>query len=1033
MKKNKFNFISILFKFAFIIIFFSINNLSFAGVNSGNNLQDEKVVTGVVKDETGVTIPGATIMVPGTTIGTITDIDGKFSIKVPAGSKTIEVRNVGYTTETVDITVRNHIEVTLETDVTELAEVVVTGYGQTQNEELVTSSITMIEPEVLVKDKPTARLEQAIQGQSPAVVVIKESGSPGATQTVRIRGIGTAGDATPLMLLDGFQLPDMDFINPNDIGNVGIFKDAAASAIYGARGGNGVLNIQSKSYKYGQKKIEVDYTGYFGIQSLESEGDYMNTQEYVEYYNASIDYMIRTGTQPASMERGKYTPGEISKLPNTTWIKEVTEDAPITDHHLAVKGGNKKTNFYLGTGIFDQGGLLSSTSFNRKSAMLKVNHNFIDRIDVSVLGNYTINTRRFIEENSENSRLLSSVASLPPIYPAYTANGDPYNNGIREGISYNGVVLDPIGEFGNPVVGLDHTTQEAITNIGFVNGLAKITIFEGLKFNTSFGYLSQKSFTKRFSDLFNYPEQQIRSEFNSLSESDYDQTYLQWEGYFNYEKQFGEHDISAVVGHSILRYESKSTGKSGRGFTENTFDDVDFDNIENDSSINESVTREVLNTTVSYYSRVNYNLAKKYLLGLTLRADASSKFGPDNKWGFFPSVNVGWNISNEPFLESSDLIDLLKLRASWGINGNDRIDPYQHYNRYYLDDSGLLIPRDINTEVKWEEVAQTNIGLDIDLWRNKLGFTIDYYIKETEDMLIEFPNPSFTSRPAPWRNAATVRNKGLEFDFTYKNKIGENLKLTLRANLGFTDNEVTDLGGGLPMYGANTRVFEGAPDLSASYVGVPVASFYGFKFDGVDELGNPVYKDISGPDGVPDGKIDADYDRTVIGNPYPDMIYGGSVKVEYKGFDLSVFVSGVEGNDVVNASTGYHVALTNRTRRDLDAWSLENKSSNVMRPSLFNQKEDREHFLFSDYYIEDGSYLRVKNITLGYNIPSALLEKVFISSARVYVSGSNLWTFTDYSGYDPEIGSNSDPRDVGVDRGFYPQARTIIGGVQVSF
>jgi len=380
-------------------------------------------------------------------------------------------------------------------------------------------------------------------------------------------------------------------------------------------------------------------------------------------------------------------------------------------------------------------------------------------------------------------------------------------------------------------------------------------------------------------------------------------------------------------------------------------------------------------------------------------------------------------VSSEDFLKGSAAIDLLKLRASWGISGNDQIPPYQHFQRYSTL-GGTLTPLDFNPNIKWEEITQTNVGLDADLFGNRIGVTLDYYVKETKDMLLNFPNPGFLGIPPPVRNAATVENKGFEAILTYRNKIGNDFAYNISLNYGRNTNEVTDLGGGVPIESANIRVFKDAPNITRTDEGHPIASFYGLVFEGLDNVGNPVYKDLNN-----DGVIDLNNDRDYIGNPFPDFIYGLNLSVSFKGVDLTAFVQGSQGNDVVNAAAGYHVQYSNRTDRVVNAWTLENTNTRVMRPSALEVVNHE----FSDYYIEDGSYLRLKNITLGYTLPASILKNIGISHFRIFASGNNLFTQTDYSGLDPEIGANNNPLDVGVDRGFYPLAKSITGGVQVSF
>ncbi len=1013
-----------------ILCLCGLSPLSFQAVASTSfGVQVDKEINGRVLDPEGNPLIGVTVIIKGTTIGTVTDVNGEFRLIVPESAEQVVFSFVGFEAQEVEIGNQAYFEIKMNYEVGQLDYVVVTGYGQTQNEYLISSAITMIRPETLIRDRPISRLEGAIQGATPAVVILKESGSPGAPLTVRMRGVGTAGDATPLMLLDGFQIPDMNFVNPNDISGIGVYKDAAASSIYGARGGNGVLNTQSKNGD-SSKPLSVSISTYYGVQSLATEGDYLNAREYAEYYNNSFNYMIRQGISVTGRGRVPFSDEEINRLPGDPWIRNVTDEASIQDYHASVSGGFGNTNYYFGTGIFDQNGIIGSTNFNRKTLNLKVNTTLANRVDLSVLGMYTKNKRNFIAENSENSRLLSSVASLPAIYPAYDESGaNFFNTGLQGTLTYDGVVLNSIAEFGNPLVGLNHNENRSDANIYFINALASAELVEGIKLNTSYGYLSRANDIKQFSQRFDYPETQMQNPINTLGEVSITETYWQWEGYMSYDKKINTHSLSIVAGSSLLRNELLTKGRFGSDFSENTFGKIGFNNIIDESLITIATPYGQINTTVSYYTRTNYNYDERYLVGVTMRMDASSKFGPDYRWGTYPSLNFGWLLSNENFLNGVSFLNQLKLRASWGINGNDRIAPYQHYDRYAYNNAGVPEKQDFNRDVKWEEISQTNVGLDVDLLQNKIGITLDWYLKKSSDMLIGFPNPAFTGLPAPSRNAADVENKGFETIIMYRDEFFGDFSVDVNANIGFNQNELTSLNGGLPIFGASTRVFNGAPDLSISDVGSPIASFYGFKLESLDDAGNPVYADLGGPDGQPDGEITDEYDRTIIGNPYPDFVYGLNLTVGYKGFDLSAFVMGSEGNDVVNASTGFGFQYSNRTKRVLNAWSLENPDSKVMRPSALEVVNHE----FSDYYVEDGSYLRVKNITLGYSLPEKVINQLKLTDFRVFVSANNLITLTDYSGYDPEIGANNDPRDVGVDRGFYPQAKSFIGGVQLSF
>lgn len=984
-------------------------------------------ITGKVVDESGESLIGVNIIIKGTDTGTITDFEGNYALNATVGN-TLVFSYIGYADQEILIGDYTLINVTMTSGASVLDEIVVTGYGQTQNKRYVSTAISTLKAEKLIKDRPIQRVEQAIQGSTPAVVVVKESGSPGAPLTIRMRGIGTAGNATPLILVNGVQVPDMNFLNPNDMQNITILKDAASSAIYGSRGGNGVILLETKKgSKTDSKRPNITLSSYYGIQSLASEGGYLNTQQYADYYNKSILYNIRQGLPVNG--RSVFSEEEIAALPNTSWIDKVSEDAPIQDYYLGVSGGGDKTKYYVSAGLFNQEGIIGKTDFQRLNFTGSINQKITEGIDISLFGTYSKNDRRFIFENSENNRLINSIASIPPIYPVYDEAGNPFNNGNRRGVLVNGVSLNALPEFGNPFLGFEHTENQSKQDVAYVNALLNWQVLDKLKFSTSVGYLSRENNIRTFGESFNYPEQFFDNPINSLTESFVEDEFSQWEGYFTYKAlEDDRQNLNVIVGSSALRNTFLLGGRNAIMLLDNTFEEATFDRITdgvvvNTLDINGDDPNEAINTTLSFYGKANYNLNQKYLFTATLRADASSKFGSENQWGVFPSASVGWVASSEDFLKNVNAIDLLKVRASWGISGNDQIPPYQHFQRYSTL-GGTLTPLDFNPNIKWEEITQTNVGIDADLFGNRIGVTLDYYIKETKDMLLNFPNPGFLGIPPPVRNAATVQNKGFEAILLYRNKIGSDFTYNIALNYGRNTNEVTDLGGGVPIESANIRVFRDAPNITRTDEGHPIASFYGLVFDGLDEIGNPVYKDLNN-----DGVIDLTNDRAYIGNPFPDFIYGLNLSMAYKGFDLTAFVQGSQGNDVVNAAAGYHVQYSNRTDRVLDAWTLENTNTEVMRPSALEVTNHE----FSDYYIEDGSYMRIKNITLGYSFPASLLENIGIQSFRIFASGNNLFTFTDYSGLDPEIGANNNPLDVGVDRGFYPLAKSITGGLQVSF
>ena len=997
-------------------------------------------VTGTITDEDRQTLPGVSILIKGTHVGTITDFNGSYSIEIPNKEAVLIFSFIGFVTQEIRVGEQRIINISLKSDSESLDEVIVVGYGQTQNKRTISTAISKIESKHLEK-LPVTRTEEALQGTTPGVIIMQQSGSPGAPLTSRIRGIGTAGHSTPLIIVDGVQVPDMRFINSNDIKNITVLKDAASAAIYGSRGGNGVLLIETKQGRRNLEKPAFEITAYTGVQMLANTGDYLNSQQYADYYNKSIDYLKWIGdTKIQSNQRGKFTQDEINKLPDSKWIEEITQNAPITDVYFNYKDGSKRSSFLFSGGFLNQEGIIggSKTGFKRGSIRFSSESDLSSRLKLKMNTLYTITDRNFITENDENNAMMVNVGSMPSIYPAYASAGIPYNTGKTNGREYNGVSLNQQRGIDNPLIDLNFADNDTKTHTLYGQADLEYYIFRSLKFNTNYSYLHQSGLSRFFEARYNFPEQELTRDDNTYREESTKTSYSQWEGYFSYNPHLSNaHTLNIISGSSVLVNQSFYSERSGQNFIGNTIDDVNFGNVISDDKNVINNDEAFKNTTISFYGRANYNYNEKYLLGFTFRADGSSKFGEDYKWGYFPSVSGGWVISEENFLNGGNTLSLLKLRASWGINGNDHIAPYQHIPRYRKS-PGVLSLLDYNKDVRWEEVTQTNIGLDANLFNNRLGITLDHYIKETKDMLLDFPNPGLLGLESPVRNAATVENKGTEVMMMYKNKFDSGFTFNIGTNISFNKNNVKDLGGGLPIQSAGTRIFHGAPNISRTDVGHPIASFYGYKFDGINDKGNIKHKDLN-----KDGSVDASNDQTYIGNPYPDITYGLTLGVEFKGFDLYTLIQGIYGNEVVNASSRYDFALTNRTTRFLNGWMPDNPNNKVARPSAL----EATNYAFSDYYLEDGSYTRIRNITLGYSLPKRILSQLRLQSLRFYLSAHNVFTFSNYSGLDPEIGSNNNdptgtsvtggyggnPLDVGIDRGFYPLARTFMGGVQLTF
>lgn len=980
---------------------------------------------GVVSDELGP-IPGASVFEKGTTNGMVTDLDGKYSITVSQEGAVLVFSYLGYKTIEITTGENKQLNVQMGQDVMGLEELIVVGYGQTQNKRSTTTAMTTVDSKKF-EELPVSRPEQVLQGNAPGAMLAQESGSPGAPMTIRLRGVATAGNSNPLILLDGVQVPDMSFVNGADIAEVTVLKDAASTAIYGARGGNGVLLVTTKngSAKPMDKPV-FTFGSYTGVQQLANTGDYLNGQQYAEYYNNSIDY-LEYYELPVN-GRDRFTDEEIALLPNTNWVEAITDNALMTNHTFSIKDGSERSSYYLSGGLFYQDGIVgkSETGFQRQTLSAGMNNQVNAKLRIGTNLYYANNSRSWIAENTENGGVMSAVMSLPSIYPTHEDSaGLPFNNGNMSGVEYNGVSLNTQPELGNPFLSMLVSDNQMTMNNIMASGQLQYDLAKNITFNATVSHLSRSVLLKNFTSRYNYEAIGYINDKNSYVEQAITDAYTQSEQYITYAPEIGvNHKLDFIAGSTQLQNDFLLTYRSGTNFITNSIEEVNFATIVDDEDEIIGNDNAYRNTTLSFFSRANYALKSKYLFSATFRADGSSKFGPNNRWGYFPAVSAGWLISDEEFMKGLSWVTLLKLRSSYGINGNDQIAPYQYQSRY-IRGQGSLALQDVNENIKWEEVAQFNVGVDMNMFKDRIGVTLDYYDKTTTDMLLNFPNPALLGSPAPVRNAANVRNNGVELLVAYKDDWGENWSVDFGFNMAYNKNEVTALGGGEPIEAASARIFKDAPNLTRTDEGQPIASFYGYVFEGLDSTGNIQYKDLNG-----DGEIDAANDRTYLGNPYPDWTFGATLGAKYKQFDVSIFLQGVTGNEIVNASTQYGVQYTNRTTRVLDAWMPDAMETDVARPSALNVANHQ----FSDYYIENGSYLRIKNLTFGYSLGKDALKKIKSTQLRMYLSAQNLLTWTAYSGLDPEIGANNgNPLDVGIDRGFYPAARTILAGVQYQF
>lgn len=1006
----------------------------------------QHTVTGKVIDETDLELIGVTIYVKeDPSSGTITDIDGTYSISLQNSEATLVFSYTGYETQEIPVGARKVIDLKMNNDIANLDEIVVTGYG-VQKKALVTGAIAKVNGEDL-KNLPVQRIEQSLQGRTSGVRVTTSSGQPGAGATVRVRGTTTIGDSNPLYVVDGVPIEGgIDFLNQNDIESIEVLKDAASAGIYGARSANGVILVTTKTGK--SNSLAVNYNGYYGIQNPWRKLRLLNATEYATIRNESraaaglpIEF-----ADPQSLGEG------------TDWQDAVfNEDAPIQSHDFSVSAGSENSTFFLSFGLFDQEGIVApdDSQYRRYTVRMNSRHEVGKKFVVGNTLSYTRINASGVTVNSEFGSPLGRAINIDPITPLYETDPDALNSAPYLG---RPVVRDSTGVFGiselvtqeivNPVADLAVREGFGFSDkvVGTVYG--ELELIEGLKYRSNFGFDLANFGGENFTPIFflNSSTENVATIFSRTKARG---AAWNWDNTVSYTKSFNGHKLTGLVGTTAFQ----NSGNSDTGTLRNTpANDLESASaaffVENpaDQTYNGFEYEDKL---ISYFGRFNYNYQEKYLLALVYRVDGSSKFLATNRFATFPSVSAGWVISEESFFRNNPYVNFLKFRGSWGINGNNRIDNNaflatvsggQSYP-FGIDDDlvdGVTTDRAANPNLKWEETHQTNFGFDAKIFK-KFAVTLDLFIKKTEDMLLEDPFPDFAGSRGPIANVGTLENKGVELELGYGNTFGE-VSVDVSGNITYVENEVTFLSNGLDFLPGQRFGPQGL-EITRITPGLPIGYLFGFETDGlfqnqaevdayVNEEGEPLLPDaapgdIRFVDRNGDGVVDDD-DRGIIGDPTPTWTYGVTLNVNYKGFDLLMFGQGVFGNDIFNATRRFDLPTSNYPGFALSRWTGEGTSNDF--PRVVDGDPNTNFSRSSDFYVENGAFFRIKTLQLGYTIPNDVLQKVGLNRARVYVSGNNLLTFTQYEGFDPEIGAGG-----GVDRGLYPQARFFLVGLSAGF
>lgn len=968
-------------------------------------------VQGVVKDQTGETVIGASVMEKGTTNGTITGIDGDFSLNMSSNG-TLVVSFVGYKTQEVQVKGQKQLQVVLSEDAEMLDEVVVIGYGTMKKSDL-TGAVSSIGNKD-IKDSPVSNLGQAIQGKISGVQIV-DAGKPGDNVSIKIRGLGSINNCDPLVVIDGVPTDlGLSSLNMADVERLDVLKDASATAIYGSRGANGVVMITTKRGTEGKGKLAVSAN--YSFQNATNVPSLLNAAQYAELSN---DMMVNSGRNPNPEWAN---PSELGA--GTDWMDELLRTGVMQNYTVSYSGGNEKSHYYVSGGFLDQSGIVKSVNYRRFT--------FQSNSDAQVLKwlKFSNNITFSADTKKSGSYNIGDALKALPIYPV--KNEDGSWSGPDGNSEWYGSTRNPIGP--------TELNKSQTDGYNFLANLtAELTFTKWLKFKSTFGYDAKFWFIDNFTPKYNWKP--TPTEETSRYKSDNKSfTYL-WDNYFLFDHTFAEkHRVGLMAGMSAQWNTNDYLNAQKNVFM---FDNVhEMDNGEEMYAIGGNETEWAL---LSYMARVNYSYEDRYLLTATIRRDGSSRFGKKHRWGTFPSVSVAWRASQEKWFPKNDYINDLKVRAGYGVTGSQAsVGNYSYLASYNTsvypfgissgNQTALVSSTLANPYIHWEEVAQTNIGFDASLFNSRVMFSFDAYLKETRDMLVKASIPitsGFEDTTTTYTNAGKVRNQGIEMSLHTINLTGE-LGWETNLTATYNKNKIKDLNSDVPYY---------INQINNSYVTMlakdyPINVFYGYVTDGIFQNQSEVNTHAVQPGAEPgdirfrdlnnDGVIN-DSDRTVIGNPNPSWLFSMNNSLSYKGFELSVFLQGIAGNKIYNANnidnTGMAAAY-NQTTDVLKRWQGEG-TSNSMPRAVFG--DPNQNTRVSDRFVENGSYLRLKNITLSYTFPKQWLQKAQIENARLSLSCENVATITGYSGFDPEVSIN------GIDQNRYPISRTFSLGLNFNF
>ena len=997
-----------------------------------DNLPQDFEISGVILDDFGTPLPGANIVEKGTSNGSQSDFDGNFNLTVSGADAVLVVSYIGFTTLEVPVNGQTSFEITINESAAALDEVVVVGYG-TQTREEVTGAMSSVKSEDIIT-QGSGSVEKSLQGRVPGVQVESSGGNPGSGVRILIRGTGSLGNNNPLYIVDGVQVSDINNLSPTDIASMDILKDASAAAIYGSRAANGVVIITTKTGRDGENVI--DFSTYYGFQNVLNKQDVLNASQWATVSNAAHDN--------ASLARLDIANNPESLGVGTDWQDAIYRTAPIQNYNLSASGGGENYTYSVSGGYFDQDGIVKETGYNRYNLRLK---------STLTKGRFKIGESIILSKESwrraeglggQGGNAVGSAPKMIPVFDIYDPNA----------IGGYGGAHGPVVDIANPVAQLNLRVPEDETKKVIINAFAEVDIADGLTYKLNLGYTSTDGYTYQYT----YPYE-VGAFFTNLDsdlyEYRYENEYVLTENTLNYKKTFGKHKLDALVGYTYQNTTFRGLTGSKSGMPPGV-------KVLDAGTVNAAAGSSAWeNALVSMLGRVTYSFDDRYVVTGILRRDGSSRFGSENQYGNFPSIAVAWNLSNEPFFEgASDIINVAKIRASYGVLGNQEFDDYRFSptislnTNYVTGRNQMLWPGAIQTafatpDIKWETSKTLNIGTDLSFFNRRLNFLFDYFVKENSDVLLQVPIPLSTGASAnsPYINAGQITNKGFETSISYQNS-GDEFSYQITGTLSSVKNEVDFLGTG------SQQIFGGQPthhgaSATVTQAGLPVGAFYLIETDGIFNSTDQV--NAHAKDGVPiqpnaqpgdirfvdhnnDGQIDED-DRQYLGSPTPDFTYGLGASFNWKNFDLNLFIQGTQGNKLYNGVRqdleGMNLEY-NYAKSTMNAWTPTNQNTTIPRavindPNLNSRTSDR--------FLEDGSYLRFKTLQLGYSLPDDVLSKVGIKRCRIYVSMDNIFTITDYKGYNPDLGRTGSVLDRGVDFGHvaYPLSRTFMTGVQFTF